>query len=721
MDVFALSLRIKEEGAATVKAATDKLRGSFDAAAKGADKLDKSSNQLRSTLTRLAGAFAVGATIKKFVDATSAAQFGQATLAQAIRTTAGEAGQSVTSLNDHAAALARMSTFSAGAINTAQARLLTYTNIVGERFPQATEAVLDYAQAFSVDLVQASEAVGKALNYPSVGMAALAKQGFILTDAQKALIKELEATGRMAEAQAIILDELKSVTEGQAIAARDTLGGALAALKNAFGDLFELTEKTTGSFTRFINRMAFMVTELNNNRGAMIQLAGGITIAVVALTALAFRAEIAAARIAILTAVETIAAFGQLARSIGIAAAAMELLGKAGPMRIAGIAIALGAAGAAAFGLKKAIDGSSDAFAEFEKRLAELDKTVMQPLAQTVTAMTEAVVDQVAALMKLVQLTTVTRVEAGLLAREERTLRQQLAAGNLTYAKRVELLERLRDVEQARATMQVRLTRDELMAAEFSTEGMIGMRLPGKPIPQIRGKGAGVPSVAASLKALESDAAMIRARTAASIDATKTLLAEQLDEMRVGMMEFADSIANTLVDSLASGIETAIASGSLGEGFKALTNTLLSGLGSALISFGRTAIMASALMKKFMAAMKSMNPFAAIAAGIGMVALGSMLRGAAQRSFAMNGGGSGSMAMAGGLGSLGIGGGSSTTSVTRFAPTTAGGAGASVATAQPMNITIIGPNDPSAQRAIASLMDNAARRGLVQGAGVRTL
>jgi len=269
--------------------------------------------------------------------------------------------------------------------------------------------------------------------------------------------------------------------------------------------------------------------------------------------------------------------------------------------------------------------------------------------------------------------------------------------------------------------MQVRLTRDELMQAEFSTEGMIGMRLPGKPIPQIRGKGAGVPSVAASLKALESDAAMIRARTAASIDATKTLLAEQLDEMRVGMMEFADSIANTLVDSLASGIETAIASGSLGEGFKALTNTLLSGLGSALISFGRTAIMASALMKKFMSAMASMNPFASLAAGIGMVALGSMLRGAAQRSFAMNGGGSGSMAMAGGLGSLGIGGGSSTTSVTRFAPTTAGGAGASVATAQPMNITIIGPNDPSAQRAIASLMDNAARRGLVQGAGVRTL
>jgi hypothetical protein len=38
-----------------------------------------------------------------------------------------------------------------------------------------------------------------------------------------------------------------------------------------------------------------------------------------------------------------------------------------------------------------------------------------------------------------------------------------------------------------------------------------------------------------------------------------------------------------------------------------------------------------------------------------------------------------------------------------------------------MNITIIGPNDPTAQRQIAALMDNANRRGLVQGSGVRTL
>lgn len=74
--------------------------------------------------------------------------------------------------------------------------------------------------------------------------------------------------------------------------------------------------------------------------------------------------------------------------------------------------------------------------------------------------------------------------------------------------------------------------------------------------------------------------------------------------------------------------------------------------------------------------------------------------------------------MGGGIGSLGVGG----STVTRtFNPTMSGSTGASVQAATPMQVTIIGPNDPNAQRAIATLMDNAARRGLVQGAGVRTL
>jgi hypothetical protein len=294
----------------------------------------------------------------------------------------------------------------------------------------------------------------------------------------------------------------------------------------------------------------------------------------------------------------------------------------------------------------------------------------------------------------------------------------------LAYDARLALVERLLAVQAAQAAMTVRLTAEE-RALGLGALPSMGLTPGGsRPLPQIRPHhkngqlvSGGTPTdmLATGFAALEGDAEKVQQRLAASLDATKLQLADQMDEMRVAVMVFAETIANTLVDSLANGIETAVQTGSLGEGFKALTRTLLSGLGSALISFGRTAIMASALMKKFMAAMASMNPFAAVAAGIGMVALGAMLKGAAQRSF---GGGGGSSTMGGGIGSLGVGG----STVTRtFNPTMSGSTGASVQAATPMQVTIIGPNDPNAQRAIATLMDNAARRGLVQGAGVRTL
>lgn len=717
MDVFALTLRLKEEGAATVKAATDKLGRSFTDTAKTADKLDGATNNLRLSLAKLAGALAIGVTIRKFVDATSTADFAQAQLAASIRSTGGVAQQSIQQLNAHASALQLVSTVGDETINKAQALLLTFTNLRGDVFPKATAAVVDMAQALGQDLNGAALQVGKALNDPILGVSALGRAGVQFSESQKAMIRSLVETGRTADAQRIILAELETQFGGSALMARNTLGGALQALSNAFGDLFEITSAGTGSVTRLVNRLAFLVGELNNNRNALLLLGGGITVAVTALTALAFRAEIAAARIAILTAGSTIAGFVSLARAIGLTAAAMQVLGATGPMRIAAIVVALGAAGAAAFGVKKAIDGSAEAFAEFERKIAEFANTAAggaNSATAAITEMTGAVVDQIAALMQLVTLMPVTRVEAGLLAREERTLQQQLAAGNLTYAERLAILQRLLAVQKARESMQVRLTREELMASEMDASRMIGMTGSGRAMPQIRGRGAGVPSTADSLKALEGDAKRVQERLSASIDATKTLLADQLDEMRVAVMIFADSIANTLVDSLATGIETAVATGSLGKGFKALTSTLLSGLGSAMIAFGRTAIMASALMQRFMEAMASLNPFAALAAGIGMVALGGVLKGAAQRSFAV---GTGTSSMGGGIGALATGG----SSITRtFAPTMAGTTGANVQMATPMNVTIIGPNDAGAQRAIATLMDNASRRGLVQGAGMRT-
>lgn len=110
--------------------------------------------------------------------------------------------------------------FDDGQISAAQVRLLSYTNIVGQQFPAAMQITIDQAQRLGMSLEQSAEVVGKALQTPSKAMESLSKQGFTLEDSQKQLIKQLEATGRVAEAQAIILDVLNESYGGAAAAAK---------------------------------------------------------------------------------------------------------------------------------------------------------------------------------------------------------------------------------------------------------------------------------------------------------------------------------------------------------------------------------------------------------------------------------------------------------------------------------------------------------------------
>ncbi|MDD5049616.1 MAG: phage tail tape measure C-terminal domain-containing protein, partial [Methanoregulaceae archaeon] len=98
---------------------------------------------------------------------------------------------------------------------------------------------LDVATALKTDLKSAALQVGKALNDPVLGMTALSRSGIQFSEAQKEVVKELVKTGDTVGAQKIILKELETQFGGSAEAARNTLGGALASLKNAFGDLLE--------------------------------------------------------------------------------------------------------------------------------------------------------------------------------------------------------------------------------------------------------------------------------------------------------------------------------------------------------------------------------------------------------------------------------------------------------------------------------------------------
>lgn len=127
--------------------------------------------------------------------------------------------------------------FDDGQVNSAMVRMLSYTNIVGEQFPAAMQITIDQAQRLGISLEQSAETVGKALQTPSKAMEGLSKQGFTLSDSQKRLIKELEATGRVAEAQSIVLDLLAESYGGAAAAAKvGTIAGLWKEATDRFKD-----------------------------------------------------------------------------------------------------------------------------------------------------------------------------------------------------------------------------------------------------------------------------------------------------------------------------------------------------------------------------------------------------------------------------------------------------------------------------------------------------
>lgn len=208
-----------------------------DKAAASAKRWADTTKVISNGIAGLAAAFAGGAFFNKFITETINAEQEQAQLAAVLKSTGEAAGWSQEKLNDMASALSKSSMFSAGEINQAQTRLLSYSSVVGQQFPRAMQAVVDMSQRMGMSVTQSAETIGKALDIPSEGLSALTKQGFRFTEQQKLLVEQLEASGQAGKAQGIILDALESSYSGAAAAARDTLGGSLKALQNSFNDV----------------------------------------------------------------------------------------------------------------------------------------------------------------------------------------------------------------------------------------------------------------------------------------------------------------------------------------------------------------------------------------------------------------------------------------------------------------------------------------------------
>jgi hypothetical protein len=143
-------------------------------------------------------------------------------------------------------------------IKATQAKLLTFRNLtrtadtMGGSFDRATMAAIDMAAAGFGSAESNAIQLGKALNDPIKGITALNRAGIQFTDDQKDLIESLVESGKVLEAQDLILKEIEAQVGGTAEAtanASDKMAIAFGEVSESIGQvLLPLFEKVTDWF-----------------------------------------------------------------------------------------------------------------------------------------------------------------------------------------------------------------------------------------------------------------------------------------------------------------------------------------------------------------------------------------------------------------------------------------------------------------------------------------
>jgi len=268
------------------------LEGQIGAPAAEAGKQVESS--LGGAFTKVAavagGAF-VGAKVFGFLkDSVAAARESNrvaADTAAVIASTGGVAGVTARHVDDLANSIARKTGIDDEQIASAENLLLTFTavrNEVGKGndvFDQATKLAVDMAARFGGDASSAAIQLGKALQDPIRGVAALRRVGVGLTDDQERQVKAFVATGDALSAQKVILAEVAKEAGGAAAAQgnpADKLRQSIDQLEESIGNflipaLDKMSDGLRAAFEWFTNApgpVKVMIGVLTGVAGALV-------------------------------------------------------------------------------------------------------------------------------------------------------------------------------------------------------------------------------------------------------------------------------------------------------------------------------------------------------------------------------------------------------------------------------------------------------------------
>jgi phage-related protein len=216
----------------------------------------------------IAAAVAVGNFVRESIAAGEAAATSNARIQQ-VAESMGLFGTETATVSARLVDLANKQAIATGvdqnAIKLTQAKLLTFKELaatagdVGGSFDRATAAAIDLAAAGFGSAESNAVQLGKALNDPIKGITALNRSGITFTEVEKEKIKTLTESGKVLEAQELILKAIETQVGGTAEA---TVNGS-DQIKVAFSQLKEnVGAELAPAFTQLTTALLPVIAQL---------------------------------------------------------------------------------------------------------------------------------------------------------------------------------------------------------------------------------------------------------------------------------------------------------------------------------------------------------------------------------------------------------------------------------------------------------------------------
>lgn len=267
-----------------LKAANDNLATSFRNAAGSMaimhGPLGGVASRLSATATLMSRAGRAGGVLAASIGAaTIAAQRGvraftdyerqQLTTEQVINATGMAAGRTAEDIERLSREIGLGTLAATSEVRQAAGQLLTFRSIAGETFDQTLRLSQDLAAVGFGSITSAAVQLARALENPEQGLNALNRAGITFSNTQREQIRNFMETGRVADAQRLILAQVERQVGGAGGAAAGGLAGAFDTLSEQSGRWFELVGRNVANMLGLRERLMGIAAAIGSVNDAM--------------------------------------------------------------------------------------------------------------------------------------------------------------------------------------------------------------------------------------------------------------------------------------------------------------------------------------------------------------------------------------------------------------------------------------------------------------------